>query len=170
MKGVNPLVEYSYDPDDYDRRDIYEERRDIDLERMRDEAMRDMQRDRDRTQEDIERMELERGRRALEEVIDNPTVSIDNSMVRAVNDPRISGRDVIRRSGQFSRSSLLFGIGLGLGDKDKKKKRKKSKMDSKMSKALKQANAQMRKKNGQLRKGKTMKDVMRRAHRLAKKL
>lgn len=166
MKGVNPLVEYSFDRDDF----FADRRIDESREQARIDAMRDLQRDRDRNQEDQERLNLERGRLALEEVIDNPTVSIDSSMVRAINDPNISGRDVISRSGQFSRSSLLFGIGLGMGDKEKKKTRKKSKMDLKMSKALKQANATMRKKNGQLRKGKTMKDVMRRAHKLAKKL
>lgn len=159
------MVEYSFDRDDFfaDRR--IDERR----EQARIDAMRDMERDQDRRQEDIERMELERGRQALQEVIDNPTVSIDSSIVRAVNDPNIRGRDVIRRSGQFSRSNLLMGLP-GNSNKSTSKKRKKSKMDSKMSKALKQANSKMRKKNGQLRKGKTMKDVMRLAHRLAKKM
>jgi hypothetical protein len=39
-----------------------------------------------------------------------------------------------------------------------------------LSKALKQANAKLRLKNGQLRKGKTQKDVMRLAQKLKKKM
>ena len=42
-------------------------------------------------------------------------------------------------------------------------------MDKTMSRCLKEANAKYRKKNGQLKKGKTMSDVMRLAHRLCKK-
>ena len=39
-----------------------------------------------------------------------------------------------------------------------------------MSMALEEANARLRKKNGQLRKGKTQADIMRLAHRLRKKM
>jgi hypothetical protein len=39
-----------------------------------------------------------------------------------------------------------------------------------LSRALREANARLRKKNGQLKKGKTQADVMRLAHRLLKKM
>ncbi len=42
--------------------------------------------------------------------------------------------------------------------------------DKKLSKAFKMANEKLRKKNGQLKKGKTQSDVARMAHRLRKKL
>jgi len=49
----------------------------------------------------------------------------------------------------------------------KPKRRRKNK---KLGKALKQANSQLRLKNGSLRKGKTQGDVMKLAHRLMKKM
>lgn len=117
-------------------------------------------------------------------LVNDPEFTLTQEDVKMINDPdrmllssgngnlmEVSGKDVIRNSGQFSRSSLLFGIGLGLGDKDKEKKgRKKTKTDKDMSKALAQANSELRTKNGKLRKGKTQSDVMRRAHRLRKKM
>lgn len=117
-------------------------------------------------------------------MVNDPEFTLTQEDVKMINDPNrmllssgngnlmeVSGRDVIRNSGQFSSSSLLFGIGLGLGDKDKEKRsRKKTKTDKNMSKALSQANSELRTKNGKLRKGKTQADVMRRAHRLRKKM
>jgi len=53
----------------------------------------------------------------------------------------------------------------------KKKPRKKNKKHcSNLSQCLRQANKEMRKKNGSLRKGKTQADIMRRAQRLMKKV
>jgi len=61
-----------------------------------------------------------------------------------------------------------------LGDVMPKPKRKRSKAerasDKKMSRALEQANSELRKINGDLRKGVTQADVMRRAHRIRKRL
>ena len=51
-----------------------------------------------------------------------------------------------------------------------KRTRKKTKTDKNMSRALREANARLRTKNGRLRKGKTQADVMRLAHRLRKKM
>tara|TARA_R110001599_G_scaffold56149_1_gene155394 strand:- start:13 stop:447 length:435 start_codon:yes stop_codon:yes gene_type:complete len=55
-----------------------------------------------------------------------------------------------------------------------KPKRKRSRSaraaDKKLSKAFKEANLKLRKKNGQLKKGKTQADVARMAHRLRKKM
>ena len=51
-----------------------------------------------------------------------------------------------------------------------KRTRKKTKTDKLMSKALEEANKRLRKKNGQLRSGKTQADVMRLAHRIRRKM
>jgi len=77
----------------------------------------------------------------------------------------LPGREVIRRSGQFSRQNLLPRFSVA-----SKRTRKKTKTDKNMSKALAQANTELRTKNGKLRKGKTQADVMRRAHRIRKKM
>jgi len=57
---------------------------------------------------------------------------------------------------------------------EKPKKRRRSrgakKNDKKMSKALAQANQELRKQNGELRKGVTQGDIMSRAHRIRKTL
>jgi len=115
----------------------------------------------------------ELGQRIVAEVINNPSIKMTKSQKEAVNDKskmmnrsgRIvkapTGRQVIRRSGQFTN--------MGIPLPSTKRTRKKTKMDKTMSMCLKQANKRMRKKNGQLRKGKTMRDVMRLAHRLCKK-
>lgn len=55
-------------------------------------------------------------------------------------------------------------------DKPKRRSRSARKNDKKMSQALEQANADLRKKNGDLRKGVTQADIMRRAHRIRKTL
>lgn len=115
----------------------------------------------------------ELGQRIVAEVINNPAITMTKSQKDAVNNRskmmngagRIvkapTGRQVIRRSGQFTN--------MGIPLPPVKRTRKKTKMDKTMSKCLKMANKRMRKKNGQLRKGKTMSDVMRLAHRLCKK-
>lgn len=63
------------------------------------------------------------------------------------------------------------GASLALREKPKKKRASGSKKNDKMmSKALAQANAELRKVNGDLRKGKTQADVMTRAHAIKKKM
>jgi SLT domain-containing protein len=52
----------------------------------------------------------------------------------------------------------------------RKRSRKERASDKKMSRALEQANQELRKINGDLRKGITQADVMRRAHRIRKRL
>ena len=88
---------------------------------------------------------------------DRMLVTDGNGMVE------VNGRDVIRRSGQFRRDMLLPRT-------NQKRGRKKTKTDKTMSKALTQANKELRKKNGQLRAGVTQADIMRRAHRLRRKM
>ena len=53
-------------------------------------------------------------------------------------------------------------------EKPKRRSRGNRKNDKMMSAALAQANSEMRKVNGDLRKGKTQADVMRRAHKIKK--
>lgn len=113
------------------------------------------------------------GNRLIAEVINNPNIKMTKSQKDAVNNrskmmngagrivKRPSGRQVIRDSRQFAN--------MGIPLPPVKRTRKKTKMDKTMSTCLKMANKRMRKKNGQLRKGKTMSDVMRLAHRLCKK-
>jgi len=54
--------------------------------------------------------------------------------------------------------------------KPRKRSRSARKADKKMSSALEQANNDLRKNNGELRKGVTQADVMRRAHKIRKTL
>jgi len=162
------LVEYSFDYDDYLRDERIDERREQDrIDEMRRESFED----------DFRRdAERDRAQQAMREVINNRNIIIDNDLQKIVNDADMvmdlrgnirkldsraleSGRSRIRSSGQFSRSNLL----------PRKRTRKKTKMDRTMSKCLKIANKKFRKANGQLRKGKTMRDVMRHAHRLCRK-
>jgi len=171
---VIPLVEYSFDRDDFmdrdprglfDRPDVRQDERDRAEERAAFE--RDLARERE---EDRRAMDAA-ARARLEAALIPMTVE---DLRRAVNDPNIrvtsggrissrrpSGRDVIRSSGQFAMQGF---------DLPKKKPRKKNKKHCKnLSKCFEQANAELRKINGQLRKGKTQADIARRAHRLMKK-
>ena len=161
-------MEYSFDPDDFDRRDDYDFRRDERREQDRIDEMR-----RQDALDDFRRdAERDRAQAALQEVMNNDEIIIDSKLMKAINDPSMkmnsrgsirkapgrTGRQAIRASGQFTNTGIPL-----------KRTRKKTKMDKTMSRCLKEANKKMRKKNGQLRKGKTMRDVMRLAHRLCKK-
>ena len=55
-------------------------------------------------------------------------------------------------------------------DKPKRRSRSARANDKKMAQALAQANEELRKQNGDLRKGVTQADIMRRAHRIRKTL
>ena len=112
------------------------------------------------------------------EMVNDPSFKLSADMVDLINNDdrmlvndgngtmEINGRDTIRRSGQFSRMALSPRE----LPKPKRPGRKKTKTDKLMSKALAQANKELRKKNGMLRKGVTQGDVMRRAHRIRRKL
>lgn len=56
------------------------------------------------------------------------------------------------------------------GTETRKRSKKQKAQDKKKSKAWAQANSEMRNKNGQLRKGRTQKDVATRANKLLKKM
>jgi hypothetical protein len=179
---VIPLVEYSFDRDDFDDRDPRglfdrdEMRRERDL---RDEIARERAlMERDRMDDEMRRAETEAAKlektkvedlstRAIVEAINNPLVSVASdgkisSRPRRRSMRRPSGRDIIRQSGQFTMQGFDLPV---------KKPRKKNKKHCKnLSQCLRQANAEMRKKNGSLRKGKTQADIMRRAQRLLRKM
>lgn len=162
-------MEFSFDRDDYDRRDDYDWRRDERREQDRIDEMR-----RQDALDDFRRdAERDREREAMREVINNDNITIDNELQKIINDASMvmdtrgrirkldrTGRRQISRSGQFRRDMIL----------PTKRTRKKTKTDKNMSKALIEANKKFRKKNGQLRKGKTMRDVMRYAHRCCRKM
>ena len=87
------------------------------------------------------RRERNIARRLLMEMTNDDSVTLTPEMVEVINDPelrmttngevtRLTGRDVIRRSGQFSRSALL-------PDLPTKKKRKVSKYQKEFGKQLK---------------------------------
>lgn len=172
------MVEYSFDRDDfYDRdprglfdRDEMRRERDLRDEIARERAL--MERDRmddemRRAAEEAAKLEKTKveslSNTAIVEAINNPLVTVTPdgriSSRRVMRSP--SGRDVIRRSGQFSRGNILPPL---------PKKRKKNKKHCKnLSQCFREANRKLRKANGQLRKGKTQADVARMAHRLMKK-
>lgn len=144
--------------------------RQMDEERRRDSFLDDARREMERDAQD----------EAVRRVVNDPDIVITPALLEIINDPEMSmdkdmrvrrtsmrpmtGRQRIRTSGQFA------NLALSVDPNSNKKKRKKTKTDKNMSKALREANARLRTKKGKLRKGKTQRDVMRLAHRLAKKM
>ena len=108
------------------------------------------------------------GEQALMQMVNDPAFKLSSEQVQLINDDTRMVADTgmglveVRSKGlgQFDRSRILPNT----------RTRKKTKTDKNMSKALRQANARLRTKNGRLRKGKTQADVMRLAHRLRKKM
>ena len=169
-----PLVEYSFDRDDFSDRDprglfdrpsMRQDERDLAEERAAYE--RDLARERE---DDQRRMDAT-ARARLEAALIPMTVeelraAVNNPNIRVTSGGRISsrrpsGRDIIRRSGQFTMQGFALPT---------PKKRKKNKKHCKnLSQCFREANKRMRKANGQLRKGKTQGDIARLAHRLMKK-
>lgn len=168
-------MEYSFDRDDFmdrdprglfDRPDMRQDERDLAEERAAYE--RDLARERE---DDQRRMDAAARARLeavlipmtvedLRAVVNDPTIRVTSG--GRISSRRPSGRDVIRSSGQFA------NMGIPLPAKKPRKKNKKHCKN--LSQCLRQANAEMRKKNGSLRKGKTQADVMRRAQRLLRKM
>ena len=62
------------------------------------------------------------------------------------------------------------GAVIAAADKPKKRSASSKRSDKKMSKALEQANEELRKQNGELRKGVTQADVMTRAHKIRRSM
>jgi len=181
------MVEFSFDrdefrPDPEDRRREAErrEQRERDIDRAFMEEQQREERFRDEQRREMERTAREQ---ALRRVVNDPDITVDETLMGIINDDSMvmdqdmvvrrsrrpsmrpmTGRQVIRGSGQFA--NLALGVDL----KPAKRKRRKTKTDKSMSRALAQANQELRKKNGQLRKGKTQADIMRRAHRIRRKM
>jgi len=117
---------------DFDPRDLPER----EYERELPERMREDDRDRDLP-------------RALMEVINNDMITVTEEMLPIINDPdiivdsrgrparRVSGRDVIRSSGQFSRANIMPN----LPGKRTKKKRKVSTYQKEFGRQLKKLKA-----------------------------
>lgn len=159
------MVEFSFDRDEF-RPDPSDRARDA-ADRERREREQDRERQRQQQRDDFVRdMERDANDAAFRRVFNSPDISIDPSVRDMINDPNMMiGADmVIRRrrgvSNQFRRDKIL----------PRRRSRKKTKTDKSMSKALAQANKELRKKNGQLRSGVTQADIMRRAHRLRRKM
>ena len=74
------------------------------------------------------------------------------------------------RSERESEGASLSARENSPADKPKRRSRSARKNDKKMSQALAQANEELRKQNGELRKGVTQADIMTRAHRIRKTL
>ena len=146
------MVRYDYDRGDYTDRFRDEIRRDDQLESM----VRDLMREVDRP---------EREEDPLTRIVNDPSITLTPTMVKAINNPKVmmnrsGGLETIRSSGQFTNMGIPLPV---------KRTRKKTQMDKTMSRCLKIANSKLRLKNGKLKKGKTMSDVMKMAHRLCKK-
>lgn len=93
------------------------------------------------------------------------TIETENGEMKIRMFVEPTGRDVIRRSGQFRRDMILPDL-----EEKPKRTRKRTGTDKMMSKALRQANDKFRKANGQLRKGATQAQIMRYAHKLVRRM
>jgi len=171
-----------FDPDDF-----FDQRR---IDRQREQDLSDRQRmDRERADDDRRRA-LEEQRMAVLDanrarldamlvLVNDDDISLSSEEVAVVNDKTLrmmpngevvtrrppSGRDVIRRSGQFSRANILPDL-----PTPRKRSRKKTKTDKNMSKALRLANDKFRTAKGKLRKGASQAQIMKYAHKLLKKM
>ena len=175
-------MEYSFDRDDFmdrDPRGLFD-RREFERERdLRDEIARERAlMERDRMDDEMRRAAEEAAKleetkieslqtQELVEAINNPLVMVTSDGKISSRLPRRSmrspsGRDIIRRSGQFSALALM--------PRPKKPRKKNKKHCKNLSQCLRQANAELRTKKGTLRKGKTQADIMRRAQRLLRKM
>lgn len=176
------MVEFSFDRDEF-RPDPSDRRREAERREERERFMDEQRREQAFLDEQRREMERDADEEALRRVVNSPDITVDPTLLEIINNPLMkmdkdmivrtnsigmnrpmTGRQVIRRSGQFS--NLALGVDL----EKPKRTRKKTKTNKLQAEALRQANAKLRKKNGQLRKGKTQSDVMRLAHRIRKKL
>ena len=130
-----------YDPAAFDIiREEFVDRRDEPERPLPDRDLPDRVREDDR-----DALEQRRIDDALEEIVNDDSIILTPEMVKAINDPEMRmtrsgeitrrlGRDVIRRSGQFSRANILPSL-------PGKKKRKVSKYQKEFGKQLKKLKA-----------------------------
>ena len=142
------------------RDEIARERALMERDRMDDEMRRASAEAAKLEQSKVEELSTEE----IVEAINNPLVQITPEGRISSRLPKRfpSGRDVIRRSGQFSALALM--------PRPKKPRKKNKKHCKNLSQCLRQANLELRTKSGRIRKGKTQADIMRRAQRLMKKM
>ena len=118
----------------------------------------------------------------LRTMVNDVELVVTPELVDIINDPDIEmtkDMRIQRRRGPIGNSTARTGLGTGQFSSQfastgiplarTKRTRKKTSTDKQMSRALKKANSKLRNKNGKLKKGKTMRDVMKMAHRLRKK-
>ena len=171
-----------FDPDDF-----FDQRR---IDRQREQSLSDRQRmDRDRADDDRRRAleeqrmaQLDANRARLDAMlvlVNDDDITLSAEEVGVVNDKTLrmmpngevvtrrppSGRNVIRKSGQFTRANILPNLAA-----EPKRTRKKTKTDKNMSKALRLANEKFRTAKGKLRKGASQAQIMKYAHKLLKRM
>lgn len=164
-----------FDPDDFVREDSFRQRegaeqRRIDELRPRTQTQRREDRQSANTRTTTSASELSRFQQAsrssvdrLAEVVNDPAVVVDAKMMRTINDPNmvmLSTGEVARlepRSRQFARENLV----------PRKTKRKKN---PKLARAMKEANARGRKKNGGFKKGYDQARIARLAQKILKRM
>ena len=118
-------------------------------------------------------------RRLLMEMTSDDSVTLTPEMVKVINDPqlrmttngeitRLTGKDVIRRSGQFSRANILPNLGQNLSGNRGKKPRSSSGKKRKVSKYQKEFGKQLKKLKAKHPRTPVTR-LMKRAHRATKK-
>lgn len=167
------MASFERDEFRYDERRFRDDlRRQERMERVIDEAMRELEQEErrlappnrlDSLMQVVNDTGIQLSKKELNAINDDNKMMNGNREIVRARDMSPSGLDVIRSSGQFT--NLVGSLPLP----KPKRTRRKTKMDKTMSMCLKEANKRMRKKNGKLRKGKSMRDVMKLAHRLCKK-
>ena len=153
------MARYDYDRFDYTDRFDMDRREQERLERMIDEARRELDRE--------VRREDPRVR-----VVNDPSIVLTPKEKAAINNPKMMmtpDRRLVRAGSGASRNVSAGMSPLYPTLTPTKRTRKTTKMDKTMSRCLKQANKHMRTKNSQIRKGKTRANAKRRSQRSWKK-
>lgn len=133
---------------------------------------REMERD-----DQAQRREEMESLRRLADVVNDPMITLDQEMLKAINDPEM----VMTNGGEVARVQRRMGLGrgafaaqfnrgMGFDLPQTKTRKRKRRKNPKLARAFKEANARMRTKSGKLRKGRTQADIARLAHRLLKKM
>jgi multidrug efflux pump subunit AcrA (membrane-fusion protein) len=174
QKGFDPDDFFDQRRLDYQREQTLSDRQRMDRERADDDARRALDEQR-RAQLDANRARLD----AMLTMVNDDDITLSAEEVAVVNDKTLrmmpngevvsrrapGARDIIRRSGQFSRANILPNLPAAT-----KRTRKKTKTDKNMSKALRMANDKFRTAKGKLRKGASQAQIMKYAHKLLKKM
>lgn len=161
-----------FDPDDFIRRDRESDERAREQQRI-DEMRRSQERDQARRAQ-----ERDATLRRLMDVVNDPDITVDKEMVKSINDPEqvmtANGEvaRITRRTGLGSQFGAQFGSGFGFNlpvDAPAPRRRRRKK-NPKLAKAMREANARGRKKNGGFKKGYDQARIARLAQRLLKKM